>query len=284
MGRRLLQLFAAVLIFGAGLISAGIPARADNISVLLADVNALRLLHGLSPLNIDPTLTSYAQNWSNQMAASQQLAHDPNINAELGGSYSNFGQNVAFATTITVIFNNLVNSPPHLAIMLTNFNEIGIGVASSGEYLWVTEDFGLKGTTTPVTAPAPAPATEATIPTTRATTTTVRTTTTLPAPPRSTSTSTSTTTSTTTMMEGAGTAGIALSAGSSGSAATGAGLPLQKKKHQAAAGAANLTITTSRPPRPLGLPLALAVALCAVGLTAMVTTSAVIRRWTRRSE
>ncbi|HEX3424936.1 MAG TPA: CAP domain-containing protein [Acidimicrobiales bacterium] len=279
MGRRLIQLFAAVLMVAAGLMTFGIPARADNISVLLADVNALRLLHGLSPLNTDPTLTNYAQNWSNQMAATQQLAHDPNLNAELGGAYSNFGQNVAFASTITIIFNNLVNSAPHLAIMLTDFNEIGIGVAFGGGLLWVTEDFGLKGTTPQTTAAAP-PTTSAPVPTSRATTTTVPPPTTLPPPSTSTSTSTTTSTSISSMVEGAETAGIALSSGSPGStAATGAGKSLPKKK-QSAAGAPNLTITTSRPPRPLGLPLALAVALCAVGLTAIGTTSVVIRRWT----
>jgi len=197
MGRRVLQLVIAFLVTAATTLALVVPARADTISLLLTEVNAIRTLNGVGPLTSDPTLTSIAQTWSDHLASTGVLADNANLNAEVPAGWSNLGENVGYGTTVQVIFDLLLKSPPHLANMLTNFNLTGIAVASSGKYQWFTEVFETKGTAAPVTkvTAAPTPTTLRTVPTTRPATVIKTTTTT--SPPLTTTTSTTSTTSTT---------------------------------------------------------------------------------------
>lgn len=166
MGRRTLHFLLAVVVLAAWLAWGG-TARADTTADLfLTEVNSLRLVHGLTALVADPTLTSVAQNWSQEMASTQHLEENPNLHADVGSGFVNLGENVAYGGTLAIIYNGLVGSPPHLANMLSSYTVTGIGVASSGTYLWVTEVFAERaGTSAPTTA-APAPAPTAAPPTT----------------------------------------------------------------------------------------------------------------------
>lgn len=200
MRRRLLQVLLALLVCALPFVAAVAPARADDVSSLLALVNALRATRGAQPLTLDPTLTRIDQAWSNHMAATGVLADDTNLPSEIPTGWSDLGMNSGFGSSITLLFNLFVKSPPHLANMVNPaFNLTGIGVAASANgTLWVTQDFeALAGTstgttsppaTTPVTSPPPTtPPTRAShvdtaAPTTTTTTAPTTTTTALPAP------------------------------------------------------------------------------------------------------
>lgn len=191
MGSRTLHFLLAVFVL-AGWQAWGGTARADTTADLfLTEVNSLRLVHGLAALVADPTLTSVAQNWSQEMASTQHLEENPNLHADVGSGFVNLGENVAYGGTLAIIYNGLLGSPPHLANMLSSYTVTGIGVASSGTYLWVTEVFAERAGSSPPTTAAPAPTT--------APPTTVRTVY-VPAPtvPRTTTSASSSTTSTST--------------------------------------------------------------------------------------
>jgi uncharacterized protein YkwD len=56
--------------------------------------------------------------------------------------YRSVGENVGYATTVYSVHRAFLNSPAHRAnIMGTRWDSIGVGVVSSGGYLWVTEIF-----------------------------------------------------------------------------------------------------------------------------------------------
>ncbi len=143
MVRRVLQFIAVVILATIPLALAVTPARADDISDFLGQVNALRADHGLPALTTSVTLTSDAQAWSQQMASSGVFEDDPNLAAQVGGGWSRLGENTAYGTYFDSLFNALVHSPPHLANMLGSYSltGIGAGVVTTG---WDVADRDLR--------------------------------------------------------------------------------------------------------------------------------------------
>lgn len=158
-GRRFLQLIAALAVFVLPLATAMTPARADNTSDLLALVNSLRVSHGSPPMVLDPTLTQIASTWSAHMASGAGLVHNPSLVAEIPTGWAKIGENIGDGSNLNAVFNALVNSPVHYANMVDpTFNLTGIGVvAGSGGTLWITEDFESRssGATSPPPATTP---------------------------------------------------------------------------------------------------------------------------------
>lgn len=168
-------LLAAALLCSAAVFQWQSVAHGDDAGTLFSDVNALRASNGLPPLALDPTMTGVAQMWAEHLASTQMLAHNPQLSSEIG-AFSPLGENVAFGPSVAFVFNNF--DAAHRAIMLGNFNVTGIGVASGGASVWVTEDFGNSKS-----SPSPSPVTQPTVVTTTrtvppATTSTLMTTTT----------------------------------------------------------------------------------------------------------
>jgi Cysteine-rich secretory protein family len=155
MVRRVLQFIAVVIMATIPLALAVTPARADDISDFLGQVNALRADHGLPALTTSATLTSDAQAWTRQMASSGVFEDDPNLAAQVGGGWSRLGENTAEGTSFDLLFNALVNSPPHLANMLGSYTLTGVGEVVTTGGVWLTEIFeapsGVKSIPTPVT-------------------------------------------------------------------------------------------------------------------------------------
>ena len=163
MFRRVFQLLIAVMIAAISFASAITPARADDLGGFLLQVNALRALHGLGGLTVSPTLNSDAQSWTAHMASTGVLLDDPALASQVGGGWSLLGENTAYGSTFSLLFNALVNSAPHLANMLGNYTLTGFGEMTSGNLTWMTEIFEQprSGSTTPapvVTTPAARPA------------------------------------------------------------------------------------------------------------------------------
>ena len=166
MFRRVFQLLIAVMIAAISFASAITPARADDLGGFLLQVNALRALHGLGGLTVSPTLNSDAQSWTAHMASTGVLLDDPALASQVGGGWSLLGENTAYGSTFSLLFNALVNSAPHLANMLGNYTLTGFGEMTSGNLTWMTEIFEQPRSgstpapvvTTPAARPAAAPA------------------------------------------------------------------------------------------------------------------------------
>jgi uncharacterized protein YkwD len=137
-------------------------------SRLVTLVNEARSQHGLRPLTVASGTTVVASGWSSHMAATNTLAHNPNLQSQLEShgspNWTTYGENVGEGPSSSAdkLFTAYMNSPEHRAnILASGYRYIGIATVFSGTVAWNTMDFvdQYGGTTTaPVhhyTAPAP---------------------------------------------------------------------------------------------------------------------------------
>src|SRR3954454_7055952 len=139
------------------------PASADPLADrFLAKINALRASKGLGQLHTDGALTSFAQSWSDHMAAVNTLSHNPAL-ASAPGSWTKAGENVGVGGDLDALFDAFVNSPHHYENLIDPaFNTIGIGVTvMANGTLYTTHDFEALPASTP--APARAATTAASV-------------------------------------------------------------------------------------------------------------------------
>ena len=119
--------------------SASVPSMESQ---LLSLTNADRARAGLAPLVASSTLTSIARSWSDHMAATKSLTHNPSLASKVSG-WSSLGENIAMAYSSTQAESLFMGSSGHRAnILKAAYNRVGIGVsrASDGSY-WFTVDF-----------------------------------------------------------------------------------------------------------------------------------------------
>lgn len=112
-------------------------------------VNADRGARGLGPLAWNARLACLAQEWSATMANGRGLGHrdlGATIRSPGFESYTSLGENVYVgpgSASGDSIHGAWMNSPPHQANIMGDFDSIGIGLATSGDgRLWATENFG----------------------------------------------------------------------------------------------------------------------------------------------
>ena len=114
---------------------------------MIGAMNADRAANGLPGLCADGQLTGFAQNWANQMAATQSLVHQ-NIGGLIGSTgFSTMGENILDGPGSMSVGDMEVawmNSSPHRANILSGaFSSAGVGIAySSDGRVWVCVDFG----------------------------------------------------------------------------------------------------------------------------------------------
>lgn len=126
----------------AGLLGVGTapPAAADAHSFTAA-VNAERASAGLPPLTLTTDLTVVAQAWSEHMARTGVLEHNPYYSVQVTG-WSMLAENVGFGPSELVVHEALMASPGHRAnILHPAFTQIGVGIAWAGSSVWVTQVF-----------------------------------------------------------------------------------------------------------------------------------------------
>lgn len=124
--------------------------RPDLEARMLDMVNAERAERGLSPLKADLQLAEVARGHSRDMLGRGYFSH---VSPE-GGSlaqrmrksdarYLVAGENLAFAPTLEVAHQGLMDSPGHRAnILRPQFGRLGVGVLDGGRYgLMVTQNF-----------------------------------------------------------------------------------------------------------------------------------------------
>ena len=132
----------AVPVAGAATATPASAAVPSFESSLLSLTNADRARAGLAPLQSSSTLVAVARSWSDHMASTGQLAHNPALARSVAG-WSSLGENVAMAYSSSQTESLFMASAGHRAnILQRNFNRVGIGVtrAANGAY-WVTVDF-----------------------------------------------------------------------------------------------------------------------------------------------
>lgn len=151
MTRRLLVLAlaaAAGLLVLAG--SAGATTQAPAEQRFAAAINADRAAAGLPPLQVDVALTRIARDWSGQVAAAGELAHNPVVTDLLPDGWSRWGENVGYVGGATAdpdaavlrMHGLFMGSPGHRANILGDYTALGIGVVvDAGGTMWATENF-----------------------------------------------------------------------------------------------------------------------------------------------
>jgi uncharacterized protein YkwD len=105
-------------------------------------LNRRRETVGLRLLASDPALTAMARAWSAHMAATEKLAHNPNLTTEAPAGWHKLGENVGVGISVAAVHVAFLRSPEHYRnIVDPGFDRVGIGVVVKGRIIWVTVDF-----------------------------------------------------------------------------------------------------------------------------------------------
>jgi uncharacterized protein YkwD len=106
---------------------------------------ALNLRRGklhLKSLAIDPHWVAVARMWSAKMAATSQLAHNPDLVTSALPGWQKLGENVGVGGSVAALHEAFLHSPHHYEnIVDPAFNEMGVGVVVASGTIWVTFDF-----------------------------------------------------------------------------------------------------------------------------------------------
>lgn len=145
-GRSLLATATASTGATALLLSTPRPAAADTLSdagALAYDINAIRAWFHLSPLSVNPALSSFAVSHSAQMAGAGAIFHTANLYslAALVPGWTQVGENVGMGPSEAAVADALAHSITHLRNMLGPYDQMGIGVVYQGATVYVTEEF-----------------------------------------------------------------------------------------------------------------------------------------------
>jgi uncharacterized protein YkwD len=124
--------------------------RPDLEARMLDLINQERAKAGLKPLTADPELAEVARAHSRDMLARGYFSHvtpeggkASDRARKAGASYLLMGENLAYAHTLSVAHQGLMNSPGHRAnILRPHFGRVGIGVLDAGAHgLMITQNF-----------------------------------------------------------------------------------------------------------------------------------------------
>jgi len=166
MGRRSAPVIVAAALIGIALASPAVRATPSDESDFVSRINAERTSRGIPAVTVYGDLTEVARNWSEQMAQSGQISHDPNLPNEVSG-WTDLGDCVGRGGSVADVHDAFMNSDEHRSIILNPiYNEVGVGVAYAGNVLYVTEVFVRRptGSSRPLasvgsnSAPEPGPA------------------------------------------------------------------------------------------------------------------------------
>jgi uncharacterized protein YkwD len=118
-------------------------------------VNHDRAAHGLAPLRLNRLLTQVARLHSKDMATHDYFSHQGEDGStpfsrlnRAGARYRFAGENLGTDTgtnqtlMLQAIETAMLQSPEHRANLLrSSFTRVGIGIVSTGDTIYVTEDF-----------------------------------------------------------------------------------------------------------------------------------------------
>lgn len=133
-----------------GFKTSNFKSRPDLENQMLGLVNKERTSRGLKSLEFDPKLLLVAREHSSDMFERGYFSHySPDGKtvvdraAQYNVDYQVIGENLAYAPTLILAHNGLMNSPGHRAnILSVDFNKVGIGIMDGGVFgLMITQDF-----------------------------------------------------------------------------------------------------------------------------------------------
>jgi hypothetical protein len=153
-------LLSAALLTSTFLGLSPVPASATgpNTSSILSAVNSSRANAGRRPLSLRSDLSAVAYRWSQHMAATGTLAHNPNLTAQVS-HWRWVGENVGYGPDWRSVETAFMNSPGHRSNILDrDYSQIGIGVVVRNGRVWVTQVFRSPSGSVSVAKPKPKPA------------------------------------------------------------------------------------------------------------------------------
>ena len=140
-----------------GLSPAPASATGPNTSSILSAVNSARANAGRRPLSLRSDLSAVAYRWSQHMAATGTLAHNPNLTRQVS-HWRWVGENVGYGPSWSAVETALMNSPSHRANILDrDYSQIGIGVVVRNGRVWVTQVFRSPSGSVSASKPKPKP-------------------------------------------------------------------------------------------------------------------------------
>ncbi|MHB8513582.1 MAG: CAP domain-containing protein [Actinomycetota bacterium] len=149
MSKRFISVAIATIVFVSwGATAALSPAAAMSSldAQFVSAHNNIRSQYGRPTLPVYSDLASVALRHSQDMAAQQNLYHNPNLANEVQG-WTVLGENVGYGGSVSDLMNAFMNSPEHRSNILdTDYNQFGIGaVTDSSGTIWVTVVFAHRG-------------------------------------------------------------------------------------------------------------------------------------------
>ncbi len=153
--RRPLALLASVAVAAVLLLSVqqASPAVAAP-GTWLSRINGYRAQNGLGPLVEDVGLNAVAQTWTETMAATNTLAHNPLLAQQVTLPWGRLGENVGYGLDEGSMFQAFVNSAGHRGNLLGAYNGVGIGQVVTPNRIWTAHVF--ISTSAVLQPPAPA--------------------------------------------------------------------------------------------------------------------------------
>jgi hypothetical protein len=136
----------AAAVLGAALVAGSVvslPAGAASTdeAKLLGLVNSVRASAGAPALALDDSLSAVARTWAGAMAAAGTISHNPALATQVAG-WSKLAENVGMGPSTDVVHQALVASHSHYVNLTdTEVTMVGIGVVTSGNTVFVVEDF-----------------------------------------------------------------------------------------------------------------------------------------------
>lgn len=120
--------------------------------------NAERTSRRLGVLETASDLQAFAQRRAEEMAQAKRLWHTPNLGDQIS-NWRRLGENVGRGKSLADIHQGFMASESHrYNILLPDFSQIGAGIASNGDQLYVAVVFRQPSSAPAPPPPAPAPA------------------------------------------------------------------------------------------------------------------------------
>lgn len=140
--RRLVVLLSIAAVSALGLAGVGAGSAVAAPGTWLSRINAYRASSGVAPLREDLQASHVAQRWTQQMALTGRLAHNPYYKVQVTTPWYRIGENVGAGRSEATLFSMMVASPAHTANMLRpEFNRVGIGQVVRNGRVWTTHIF-----------------------------------------------------------------------------------------------------------------------------------------------
>lgn len=120
-------LLAAVLAASPANASPASPTA--DAQAFVAQINGIRAANGVPPLAVDPLLSAAAAAWTDTMAGSNDISHNPNLANAVDAPWIALGENVGVGTDEPTLFQAFVDSPTHFANLVDpDYTSLGVAV------------------------------------------------------------------------------------------------------------------------------------------------------------